>query len=224
MMPPWSFAYQVNAGVTQALMGVMSIDNYIGSNANAYLAVQVNNGANQYWGCANGTMPPVQAGQWYTMNGTVNYNPGGTFNVLLQIWKKGNIGAGVWTVNCAVPAAQTAGFSCNGLWQQGWQSDASSGQNDYGNLKLFYDDAVVNTKLTDAVPANMTYAGSSTISAGASNIIFAQNGGNPLSWSFPGTIYNLTGAITWWGTVACGAQDAVTFVNQAPSRPTGTRR
>ena len=208
-------AYQVNGGVTQALMGVMSIDNYIGSNADAYLAVQVNNGANQYWGCGNGTMPPVQAGQWYTMNGTVSYNPGtGTFNVLLQLWKKGDPGAGVWTVNCAVPAAQTAGFSCNGLWQQGWQSDASSGQNDYGNLKLFYDDAVVNTKLTDTVPPNMTYSGSSTVSAGASNVVFSL--GPPLSWSFPGTLYNLTGAITWTGTATCpGTQDAVTYINQA---------
>ncbi len=198
-------AYQVDAGVTYALMGILSLDT---APANGYIGVQVGNAGTNSWPCGNETMPAPEAGVWYTMEATVT-DVGNTQTVTIQLWQKGNIAAGVWTTSC------TTSLPCaGGLWQQGWQVDATAGQDNYGNLMLFTDDAVVDTKLTDAVPTGMTFVGCSTANAGVAGIACPGSGPN-LTWNFPATVYNLSGAITWWGSVSCGAAASVTYINSA---------
>ena len=204
-------AYQVSGGVTYALMGLLSLDT---APANGYIGIQVGDASGTSWPCAgNNTMPAPEAGTWYTMEATVT-DVGSTQTVTVQVWQKGNIAGGVWTTSCTLPAAGAGSVPCTGgLWQQGFQVDATAGQDNYGNLMLFTDDPVVNTKLTDPVPTGMTYVGESTTNAGVTGVGFVN--GSTLTWNFPATVYNLTGAITWWGSVSCGSGSSVTYVNSS---------
>jgi hypothetical protein len=197
-------AYQVDAGVTYALMGILSLDT---APANGYIGVQVGNAGANSWPCGNETMPAPEAGVWYTMEATVTYTGTGE-TVTIQLWQKGNIAAGVWTTSC------TTNLPCaGGVWQQGWQVDATAGQDNYGNLMLFTDDPVVDTKLTDPLPTGMTYVGQSLTNDGVAGVGFTN--GSTLTWNFPATVYNLSGSITWWGSVTCGSAASVTYVNSS---------
>ncbi len=206
-------AYQVSGGVTYALMAGMSLDPNPG-----YIFLQVNNGAaGASWPCVTKTGTAPVAGQWYTMVATVQ-ETGAGYNITMDLYLKGT-NTLVQSTSCSLPSSD---LTCpGGLWEQGWQLDSTSAQDNYGNLMLFTDDAVVNTQLTDVVPTGMTYVGCSTANSGVTTAIACPGSGPNLSWNFPATVYNLSGAITWWGSVTCGGASSVTYINQAAITATG---
>ena len=75
---------------------------------------------------------------------------------------------------------------------------------------------MVNATITDTNPLSPSFGGqnSSNTTATTGPPTFSGSPTN-LQWLFNGTNYNLQGAMTWWGTVTCGAQSSVTYVNQA---------
>ena len=206
-------AYNVNGGVTQAYMAGISLDNA----PYGYIFVQ----KNQYPGSGSSgaglTAYPqpvtIQAGQWYTVKAIMTVSAGGCMTITEDVWVRGNPSL----YDTYTYTDPSCGFSnlCTGQWQQGWQSDATAGPDWYSNLKFEQADPVVNTKLWDTVPTGVTYpGGESTANAGDPTVTFSQ-AGSLLSWSFPGTVYNLQGAVTWWGPVVCTGAGSETIVNSS---------
>jgi flagellar hook assembly protein FlgD len=206
-------ASNVNGGVTQAYLAGISLDNA----PYGYIFVQKNQypGSGSSGGGLTAYPQPVtiQAGQWYTVKAIMTVSAGGCMTITEDVWVRGNPSL-YDTYTYTDPGC---GFSnlCSGTWQQGWQSDATASPDWYSNLKFEQADPVVNTKLWDTVPTGVTYpGGESTANAGDPTVTFSQ-AGSLLSWSFPGTVYNLQGAVTWWGPVVCTGAGSETIINSS---------
>ncbi len=202
-------AYNVNAGVTQAYMAEISLDTAPYGN----LAILRNSGTT-YGGSGTAgvtqTTPLIQAGVWYTVRAVMTITAGSVV-IKEYVWQRGNP-----SVVDTYTYTDNAPFSnlCSGLWQQGWQADATAHPDYYSNLKFEMADAVNNAVLTDNIPTGITYPGGHNETNAGGTVNYSQ-AGSTLKWTFPGTNYDLQGAVTWWGTVACGAQSSVTYVNQS---------
>jgi len=201
-------AYNVNAGVTQAYLAGISLDN----SPYGYTFVQRNscNGSCNVSGSGLTSYPQpvtIQAGIWYTVRAVMTINAGSVV-IKTYVWARGNPSlVDVFTYTDNSPFANL----CSGTWQQGWQSDATAGPDYYSNLKLEMADPVNNTIITDPIPTGITFPGGHSEANAGGTVNFSQTG-STLKWTFPGTNYNLQGAVTWWGTVACPGG---TYVNQA---------
>lgn len=177
-------AYTVNAGVTEAYMAALSLDS--GPN---YLFIQKNNGGTV---TSSGTNTPnviPSSGQWFTMKVMVTPSAGSlTFQA--KIWAKGTSEPAAWdlTWTDATP------FPCAGLWQQGWQADATAGTEYYSNLRVYGPGPVINPSLVDNVPPGIAYVSSS---------LPPTSGAPGLAWAANGSFLAQPTPLTWWGTVSC---------------------
>ncbi len=68
-----------------------------------------------------------------------------------------------------------------------------------------------NLVLSDTVPAEVTYAYSSTAVAGDPGVVFNQNG-SLLTWTFSNPISGLSGSVAWVGIVSCVPSSAITNI------------
>ncbi len=207
-------AYSAQAGTTYTLLAGISLDN----NPYGFIQMQANEcpascpmagaGLTAYGG-VNGAVT-IEAGIWYTVRAIVTVTAGVISSIKEIVWERGNpslVDTYTWTTPPAFPNLCTAGVT----WQQGWESTATASPDYYANLKFSQADPVNNTILTDVEPAGLAMSGHSEVNAGGT-VNFSQ-AGSTLKWTFPGTNYNLQGAVTWWAPVVCGAGG--TFVNQA---------
>ena len=162
----------------------------------------------------------ITSGVWYTVEASLVYS-GTTLTICAKVWPTGTAEPGTW----AFCYADTNPLPCvprdGGIYQVGWQADGTANTDYYSNLKLMSPDPIVNAVVWDTVPTGVNYTSQSSTGAltGGGTVNFSS--GPPLSWSFPGTLFNNpTGAVTWWGTVDCSTTGAVTnsFALQA-SRP-----
>ncbi len=148
----------------------------------------------------------ITAGVWYTVEAQITY-AGGFPNVCAKVWPTGGTVPAAWAF-CYVD--NTSPLPC-GQYQIGWQADGSANFDYYSDLKLFGPDPAINTLVWDTVPGGVVYQGNAVgpvIATPAATVTFSQ--GPPLSWSFPGTLYNgPSGAITWWGSVDCNSLGAI---------------
>lgn len=178
-------AYNVNAGVTQAYMIGMSLDNGPGN-----IFLQKNNGASVTNPFVTAAAIP-QVGVWYTAKAALTYSAG-SLTIQGKIWATGTTEPATWTFSYTDPSP----FPCGETWQSGWQADDTAGTDYYSNLKVFGPGPVVNYNVTDTLPTGVAYVGSS-LSPTAT--------GSLLSWSFPGTFMSQPSTLTWWGTLGAGA-------------------
>ena len=157
----------------------------------------------------------ITSGVWYTAEAQVTYISPTDLQICLSLWPTG--AAQPAPVTCF---QDTAPLPC-GPYQVGWQADGSANTDYYTNLRLFGPDAAVNTTIGDPLPAGVLYQGNAVgpvTSTPAATVNFSQ--GPPLSWSFPGTLYNgPNGAITWWGSVDCNSSGLL--INQASIQASG---
>lgn len=146
---------------------------------------------------------------WYTMKAYVSYTAG-VYTVKARVWPVGTPEPTTWDINYTT--ATSAWLPCNsGNYYFGFQGNPTSaagnytpGRQEYTNLRYFSSDPSVNTKIWDTAPTGITYVGSSSVTS---------SGPVPLAWSFPGTIYDQDGAITWWGTASCVGEAGMTNVS-----------
>ena len=150
---------------------------------------------------------------WYTMKALVSYNAGsGTYTVNARVWPVGTLEPTTWDITYSV--ATSGELPCNsGTYLYGFQGNPtsaagpvySSGRQEYTNLRYFGADPAVNVRITDAAPAEITYTNAN---------IPPTSMGPPIKWQFaPVTIYDQTGAITWWGVASCAAGSGITNVS-----------
>ena len=186
-------------------------------NAPGFFALQENSAANAYkavvtvnTGFKSPAMsgnPPVSADTWYTIKAQVIHLASGSIEIKAVVWPVGTPEpVNQWDIDYTTTDAST-GMACSGgqTWQYGFQSNPgsaagvySAGRDLYSNLRMFSDDPAVNVKVSDAVPTGITYSGASTA---------LTSGPSPLLWQFsPVTIYDQTGAITWWGVASCAGE------------------
>ena len=206
-------ACNTSQGIT--LKAGISIDNSPGN-----LFIQKNNiyPLQSASASTNFTTPfSIMAGQWYTMEATVQSNGTGTTTFNIQLWQTGNPGS-VVTLNYTDTFAPQP--TCSGGWRAGWQADETAGTDWYSNLKVFGPGPFVNAAVTDVVPQYVTYVGS--------NLPDTTSGSNPetLAWnspsSFPATIYSFDTPVSWWGTVGCPGPINNQFTMGANSIPAVT--
>ncbi len=202
-------------GIT--LKAALSIDNNPGN-----LFIQKNNiyplpaGAAMAVNFPVGSPTTITFGLWYTVSAEVKCSGTGTITYIVALWPKGNPAAAVtlnYTDNTAIQPF------CSGGWTQGWQVDATSGEDWYSNLKIFGPGPIVSAAVTDIVPTGVSYLGSSTgavYNAGTSTI----------SWNspaaFPATMFSFDTAINWWGNVACPGPINNSFTMAASGIPVTT--
>ncbi len=208
-------AYNINGGVTQAYFAGISVDNNPG-----YIFIQRNacsGSCNPATGGITTYPQPVtiQAGVWYTVRAVMTVSAGSVV-IAEYVWQRGN--PSLYDVYVYTDNSPFSNL-CSGTWQQGWQSDATAAPDYYSNLKMETADQVNNTVLTDVIPVGITFPGghnesNAGVTIGGGTVNFSQTG-STLKWSFPGTNYNLQGAVTWWGTVNCATSGSATYVNQA---------
>jgi hypothetical protein len=178
-------AYNVSAGVTQAYMIGMSLDNGPGN-----IFLQKNNGTSVTDPVAMAAAIP-QIGVWYTAKAALTYSAG-SLTIQGKIWATGTAEPAAWTFTYT----DSSPFPCGETWQSGWQADGTAGIDYYSNLRLFGPGPVVNYNVTDTLPTGVAYVGSSLSPTAV---------GSLLSWSFPGTFMSQPSTLTWWGTLGLGA-------------------
>ncbi len=157
----------------------------------------------------------ITAGVWYTAEAQITYN-GTDIIICASVWPTGSTQPASWTF-CYT---DTSPLPC-GPYQIGWQADGSANVDYYSDLTLFGPDPAVNMQVSDTVPTGVAYLGNSVatvVATPAATVTFSQ--GPPLSWSFPGTLYNgPSGAISWWGSVDCTSTGAL--VNSSDIQASG---
>jgi len=126
----------------------------------------------------------ILAGAWYTIKIQVCGN-----QILGRVWPQGTAEpTGIWDINTTdsnLPGTGYAGFQANG------------GPVSFDNLKAFKVVGATNPVVSDVVPPNVTYQGSTN--AGVYNV-----GTNTINWNVT-TTCGSSNAISWWGLVgACG--------------------
>lgn len=178
------------AGSNSYMVGI-SVDNFFGS-ATEHFGLQKSSGGTVSWPAASsatgvGTEPNILAGEWYTVKVLLQPNGSGGVSISMEVWPTGTTEPGFFVFyNDTTPPP------CTGCGEVGWQGDNS--YDEYDNLKIYGPDPSINTTLYDVVPGGVSFISSSLApSTGAPN----------LSWSFPGTIYDTAGSITWTGAVTC---------------------
>ena len=158
----------------------------------------------------------ITAGVWYTAKAQITYN-GTNITICASVWPTSGTQPAGWTF-CYT---DTSPLPC-GQYQIGWQADGSANVDYYSDLKLFGPDPAINTEVWDTAPAGVVYQGNSVGPVAATpvaTVTFSQ--GPPLSWSFPGTLYNgPSGAITWWGSIDCTSTG--TLINSSDIQAAGT--
>ena len=182
-----------------------------------HLFVQKNNIYPLPAGAGTNSLPfTITAGVWYTLKAQVQSSGSGAITYTLQLWPKGDP-TDVGTLSYIDTTAPQP--VCSGGWRSGWQADETGGTGWYTNLKVFGPGPILSAAVTDAVPAGVTYIGSST--AGVYNV-----GTNTLSWNapaaFPTTMFSFDTPVNWWGTVACPGPIYNSFEMAANSIPATT--
>ncbi len=206
-------AYNVTAGVTQAYMVGISLDDIPGN-----LFLQKNNGSNvtdpaiaNDPGASTDPVLPVsiQTNTWYTVETAITQPAAGELLIQAMVWQVGTPQPSTW----AISYTDTSPFPCGETWQQGWQADATSGTDYFSDLQVIGPGPVINPVVSDNVPSGVSYLGSSATTA---------TGAPSLSWSFPGTFLAQSSPLTWWGTVSCPGPDINQFTMTASGIPAAT--
>ncbi len=182
------------------------------SASNSYKAVTVVNSG--FKSTAMSGNPPVNADTWYTIKAQVTHLASGSIEIKAVVWPVGTPEPiNQWDIDYTTTEAAT-GMNCSSgqIWQYGFQSNPgsasgtySAGRDFFSNLRMFADDPAVNTRVWDTAPTGITYVGASPVTS---------SGPVPLLWSFPGTIYDQSGSITWWGVAACAGESGLTNVSE----------
>jgi hypothetical protein len=190
----------------------ISIDNNPGN-----LFVQVNNLYPFPPGAGTGVGPSpfsISTGVWYTLRSEIQSTGSGTTNFIETLWPRGNPAQAV-TFNYVDSMAPQP--FCSGGWRAGWQADETAGTDYYTNLIVIGPGPVANGAITDAIPAGISYLGSSVPPTQTSPT---------LAWtapySFPATMYSEDTPISWWGSVACPGPIVNSFTMNTDSIPVTT--
>lgn len=119
---------------------------------------------------------------WYTVKVQVCSG-----QVLAKVWPKGGLEPGAWDINYTGPSVPTIA---------GWAGfQANRGPVEFDNLLIFNTQGVTAPVVSDVIPPNVTYVGSSPGGALSASSV---------TWGV-GSTCGESSAVTWWGTVgACG--------------------
>ncbi len=156
-----------------------------------HLFLQKNVGGTVTWPTSsNGTS--VSTGQWYTVRVQVSPNAtASSVTIQARVWARGTAEPGTW----GITYVDSAPPPCTGTQYIGWQ--AARWGDRYDNLKFYGPNAIVNARLTDTVPAGITYLGASDGGVESAGLVH---------WDLSADLTG-SGTFTWWGTAAgCGAE------------------
>ena len=136
----------------------------------------------------------INAGQFYTLNVNVQFSGSGSVTYIETIWPQGQPSSSAALTYISNGTNEPIPTSCSGGWLQGWQTDTTDQTDWFSNLTMFSGGPVINSSISDAVPSDVSYIGSSTAPS---------SGPSPLLWSYPATLLSQPSPLTWWGTVSC---------------------
>lgn len=186
---------------------VLSIDDYIGTNATGNVGFQrcgggtshppYNLGAPSYCEWNTSVQYPITGNKWYEVK--VQTGPGDVCAFSAKVWLKGDPEPFAWTITWTDTFCVADGFNCSGSGRTWYAGVAEQGgataltQDSYNNFMLLKPRVAANTTLYDTCPTGVFYVG--------------QQGPDPVAGTCPmmrwnlGSISDEGGTFTWWGRV-----------------------